>query len=101
MYYAQSCLTFCSPTICSPPCMEFSRQEYWSKFPFPTPGDSPDPGTKLTSPGSLALSAGFFTTNTTWEAQSWRYNVGISSRNAGVQTFRVSELIQRDCVKKE
>ena len=24
--------------------MEFSRQEYWSGFPFPPPGDLPDPG---------------------------------------------------------
>ena len=24
--------------------MEFSRQEYWSELPFPTPGDLPDPG---------------------------------------------------------
>ena len=24
--------------------MEFSRQEYWSGLPFPSPGDIPDPG---------------------------------------------------------
>ena len=24
--------------------MEFSRQEYWSGFPFPSPGDLPNPG---------------------------------------------------------
>ena len=24
--------------------MEFSRQEYWSGQPFPSPGDLPDPG---------------------------------------------------------
>ena len=24
--------------------MESSRQEYWSRLPFPTPGDLPDPG---------------------------------------------------------
>ena len=24
--------------------MEFSRQEYWSGLPFPSPGDFPDPG---------------------------------------------------------
>ena len=27
----------------------FSRQEYWSELPFPSPGDRPDPGTKLES----------------------------------------------------
>ena len=28
----------------------FSRQEYWSGLPFPSPGDLPDPGIKLVSP---------------------------------------------------
>ena len=28
----------------SPPSMEFSRQEYWSGLPFPSPEDLPDPG---------------------------------------------------------
>ena len=26
--------------------MEFSRQEYWSRLPFPPPGDLPHPGIK-------------------------------------------------------
>ena len=30
--------------------MEFSRQEYWSGLPFPSPGDLPDPGIKPGSP---------------------------------------------------
>ena len=34
--------------------MEFSRQEYWSRLPFPSPGDLPNPGIKS---GSLALQA--------------------------------------------
>ena len=28
-----------------PPSMGFSRQEYWSGLPFPSPGDLPNPGT--------------------------------------------------------
>ena len=36
------------------PSMEFSRQEYWSGLPFPSPGDLPDPGIE---PGSPALGA--------------------------------------------
>ena len=28
----------------TPPSMEFSRQEYWSGLPFPSPGNLPDPG---------------------------------------------------------
>ena len=34
--------------------MGFSRQEYWSGLPFPSPGDLPDPGIV---PGSPALQA--------------------------------------------
>ena len=36
----------------APPSMEFSRQEYWSGLPFPSPGDLPDPGIE---PGFPAL----------------------------------------------
>ena len=38
----------------APLSMGFSRQEYWSGLPFPSPGDLPDPGIE---PGSLALEA--------------------------------------------
>ena len=34
--------------------MDFSRQEYWSGLPFPSPGDLPDPEIKPTSPVSPA-----------------------------------------------
>ena len=47
--------------------MEFSKQEYWSRLPFPTPGDLPDPGTEATSLASPALAGGFLTTSATWE----------------------------------
>ena len=30
----------------APMSMAFSRQEYWSGLPFPSPGDLPDPGIK-------------------------------------------------------
>ena len=41
----------------APLSMEFSRQEYWSRLPFPSPGDFPNPGTeprcpRLTLPGN-------------------------------------------------
>ena len=29
--------------------MEFSQKEYWNGFPFPSPGDLPDPGIELKS----------------------------------------------------
>ena len=34
----------------APLSMEFPRQAYWSKLPFPSPGDPPDPGIEPTSP---------------------------------------------------
>ena len=34
----------------APPSMGFSRQECWSGFPFPSPGDLPDPGIEPVSP---------------------------------------------------
>ena len=33
---------------------EFSRQEYWSGLPFPSPGDLPDPGIESRSPALQA-----------------------------------------------
>ena len=41
---------------------EFSRQEYWDKLPFPTPGDPWDPVIKPMSLVSLALACRVFTT---------------------------------------
>ena len=37
----------------------FPRQEYWSGFSCPPPGDLPNPGTELASPGSSPLAGGF------------------------------------------
>ena len=34
----------------APPSMGFSRQEYWSGLPFPSPGDLPNPGIKPKPP---------------------------------------------------
>ena len=63
---AKSCLSLLQP---HGPCghvgnhallsMGFSRQEYWSGLPFPSPRDLPDSGIKLMSP---ALVGRFFTT---------------------------------------
>ena len=46
----------------APLSMEFSRQEYWSGLPFPTPGDPPDLGIEAMSLESPALVGRFFTT---------------------------------------
>ena len=38
---------------------EFSRQEDWSRLPFPTPGDLPDPGIEPKSLAFFALAGKF------------------------------------------
>ena len=48
--------------------MEFSRQEYWRRVPFPTQQDFSDPGIEPLSLVSPALAGRFFTTGATWEA---------------------------------
>ena len=45
----------------APLSLGFPRQEYWSRLPFPSPGDLPDPGIEPVSP---TLADGFFTTET-------------------------------------
>ena len=40
----------------------FSWQEYWSRLPFPPPGDRPNPGIKPASPESPATAGIFFFT---------------------------------------
>jgi len=44
-----------------PQSVGFSKQEYWSGLPFPSPGDLPDPGIKAISPVFPALAGRFFT----------------------------------------
>ena len=58
---AHSRPTLCDPRTAArqaPLSMGFSRQEYWSGLPFPSPGDLPNPGMQPTSPMSYALRVG-------------------------------------------
>ena len=59
-FVAQSCPTLSDPMDYSPS-MEFSRKEYWSGLPFPSPGNLPDPGMELVFAVSPEL-AGIFIT---------------------------------------
>ena len=78
-----SCLTLFNPTVFSTlqsfqprtvACqaslsVEFSRQEYWSGLPCPTPGNLPDLRIEPRSFKSPALAGVFCTTTATWEMQ--------------------------------
>ena len=55
----QLCATLCTTAHQAPLSMGFSRQEYWSGFPFPSPGDLPNLGIEPMSP---ALAGRFSTT---------------------------------------
>ena len=67
----QLCPILCNPVDNSP--LGFSvygilqARVYWSRLPFPSLGDFPDPRIELTSVVSPALAGGFFTTRATWE----------------------------------
>ena len=51
----------------APLSMGFSRQEYWSGLPFPSPGALQDPGIEPMSLMLPTLAGGFFTTiSTMW-----------------------------------
>ena len=52
----------------APLSMRFSRQEYCSGLPFPSPGDLPNPGVEPGSLESPALAGRFSTTSASWEA---------------------------------
>ena len=70
MCVSQLCLTLCDPiTIAhqAPLSMRFSRQEYWSELPLPTPVDLPNSEIEFTCLVSPTLATGFFTTSTTWD----------------------------------
>ena len=43
--------------------MGFSRQQYWSGLPFPSPGELPNPGIEPVSLTSPALAGGFFSSS--------------------------------------
>ena len=59
--------------------MEFSRQEYQSRLPFPSPGNLPDPGIKPLFLASPAVAGGFFTTSATWD-KHWSRSLVLLNR---------------------
>jgi len=59
----------------APLSMGFSRQEYWSGGPFPSPGGLPDPGFKPASLASPPLAGEFFITAPPGKPQVIKKNV--------------------------
>ena len=65
----------------APLSMGFSRQGHWSRLPFPSSGDLPNPGIEPVSLASPTRAARFFTTSATWEALHLQSLSGVYSRN--------------------
>ena len=79
----QSCSTLSDPwTVArqAPLSKGFSRQEYWSGLPFPSPGDLPDPGVETARSGqSRSLPATCSETSRTMGSSSLEYHLWVSS----------------------
>ena len=67
----------------------FSRQEYWSGWPCPSPGDLPDLGIEPASACDSCIAVGFFTHWANWEAHT---RVCIQT-NISIQTDANTSLI--------
>ena len=67
--------------------MGFSRQEYWSGLPFPSPGDLPDPGIE---PGSPALEADALTSEPPGQPIYYKYCVIMTHL---ITHFHISRLL--------
>ena len=84
--------------------MGFSRQEYWSGLPFPSPGDLPDPGIE---PGSLALEAGTLTSEPPLEGKaicahkSEDAATGGTRRELSRETDQADTVIRTCCLQNE
>ena len=70
--------------------MGFSRQEYWSGLPFPSPGDLPDPGIEPYSP---ALEADTLTSEPPGKGFLKHYLI-INSVNKYLSTFYVFDIVR-------
>ena len=64
----------------APPSLGFSRQEYWSGLPFPSPGDFPNPGIE---PRSLVDILGISELKWTGMGKLYLYNGTIISMTVG------------------
>ena len=73
----------------APPSMGFSRQEYWSGLPFPSPGDLPDPGIE---PGSPALEADALTSEPPGKPEPYPKMVKLRSQHMCVCVYRQANI---------
>ena len=63
----------------APLSMGFSRQEYWSGLPFPSPGDLPDPGIKPRSPDCRQILYHLSHQGSPFHDSAWSYSYSLQS----------------------
>ena len=82
----------------APPCMGFSRQEYWSGLPFPSPGDLPDPGIK---PRSLALQQTLYHLSHQGSSQHIIYDLKIFSPRPWAAFWSADCVLLRESIPRQ
>ena len=92
----QRIVTLSTVACQAPVSMGFSRQEYWSGLPCPTPGDLPDPGIEPVSLMSPTLAGRFFTTQPQGSPLS---TIAIEKKNLAWTEFNIN-LERRSSVLK-
>ena len=81
----------------APPSMGFSRQEYQSGLPFPSPGDLPDPGIEPRSPTLQANAAEYIMRNARLdEAQA---GIKIAGRNINDSDMQITPPLRQKAKK--
>ena len=74
------CVTLRTVACQAPLSMGFSRQEYWSGWPRPPPGDLPNPGNEPESLTSPALAGELFTPKASSESPYYDYSSMMEER---------------------
>ena len=77
--------------------MEFSRQEYWSRLPCSSPGESSWPRDQNQISYVSWVAAGFFTTCGTWEAlTTLQFPYSYHIKSEGIVVFSISSRANRE-----
>ena len=82
----------------APPSMGFSRREYWSGLPFPSPGDLPNPGTEPGSPHCRQMLCRLSHQGSCGKTKC-SINAGHQARSPGQLMLKPSDRFQENIVK--
>ena len=80
----------------APLSMGFSKQEYWSGLPFPTPSNLPNPGMEPVSLKSPVLAGRFFITEPPWSTMVLLYRKIRISMNLEILMPRLWQKVKKN-----